>query len=550
MVSRITTFRYYFLFLSLVFILLISGIGSYGLAETSEARYAEISREMFRSGDYIHPELLGIYHYHKPPLTYYITTLGYRIFGVNEFGARFFLQIAVVLQLLFVYGIANLLFKNKKIAFVSGLIYFSMPIVLLSSRNLTTDAYLTTLILGAIYFWQYYTLKRTFFALYLFYILTAFGLLTKGPVALIFIFTYILTYKILFRESYKMNFHHILGFILCLLLGGSWYFFVLMDNPKLWNYFMEKQLFSRVVLESFHRSKPFWYYIPLVMGLLFPWWLPLLGRYRRKLPIFFRAGKETKLFLYSSIFSLIIFSVFSNKLIFYILPMFWMLAIFLSAQLFRTGNRVRTILNKAFLYFLIVLYIAILCGWLLKPEFIRISYGTVIHESISVAAFMGIYFVVNKNAPFKPAILAASFNAGLLVTATSMLSYNSEAINSTNEMVNFITNETSQRESTIVVYDYLLSSIPFYTLSTQITLKSSHNTTDREVMFQHDSLWRKNLWDMMDDRMIARMDSLSYKPNTFLLIRKKRPLTKNLKFLENHFKYRKEYSKWWILYNH
>ena len=73
-----------FLFAS--FFLLNINLGSWGVTETSEARYAEISKEMLESGDFIHPTLMGIAHYHKPPLTYYITTVGYKIFGVSEYG--------------------------------------------------------------------------------------------------------------------------------------------------------------------------------------------------------------------------------------------------------------------------------------------------------------------------------------------------------------------------------------------------------------------------------------------------------------------------------
>ena len=128
----------YGLFLAVILVLLLLDLGSYGLAETSEARYAEIGREMFLSGDYLNPKLLEIFHFHKPPITYYLTALGYKLFGITEFGARFFLQVAILLQLLFVYGISNLLFQNKRISLLSGLIYFSMPLVLISSRNLTT----------------------------------------------------------------------------------------------------------------------------------------------------------------------------------------------------------------------------------------------------------------------------------------------------------------------------------------------------------------------------------------------------------------------------
>ena len=146
------------LIVAISFLLLTFNLGSWGITETSESRYAEISREMLVNNDYVHPKLLGIHHYHKPPITYQITTLGYKIFGVNEFGARFFLQIAILIQLILVYNITLLFYKKKKIAFSAMLIYFSFPIVIISSRNLTTDAYLTTTVLASIFFWLYYKL--------------------------------------------------------------------------------------------------------------------------------------------------------------------------------------------------------------------------------------------------------------------------------------------------------------------------------------------------------------------------------------------------------
>ena len=100
--------------LLLIFVVFNIGLGSFGLAETSEARYGEISREMVNSGDYFHPTLLGIKHYHKPLLTYYITSLGYKIFGITEYGARFFLGITLILRILLVYKIARTLLKDDK----------------------------------------------------------------------------------------------------------------------------------------------------------------------------------------------------------------------------------------------------------------------------------------------------------------------------------------------------------------------------------------------------------------------------------------------------
>ncbi|MDI3521485.1 MAG: hypothetical protein PWR04_1473, partial [Anaerophaga sp.] len=52
---------------------LLFNLNGWGVTETSEARYAEIAYEMYQSGDYLHPRLLEIQHYHKPPVTYWIT---------------------------------------------------------------------------------------------------------------------------------------------------------------------------------------------------------------------------------------------------------------------------------------------------------------------------------------------------------------------------------------------------------------------------------------------------------------------------------------------
>jgi len=549
MFSRITTNRYYLFFSTLIFVILLADLGSYGLAETSEARYAEISREMLYSGDYLNPELLGIFHFHKPPMAYYITTLGYRIFGITEFGARFFLQVAIVLQLLLVYGITNLLYKNRKIAYMSALVYFAMPIVLISSRNLTADAYLTTFILGSIYCWQYYTSIGQLTYLYLFYWMVALALLTKGPVALLFILTYIIVYKLIFKCSSKINLHHLLGFVLCLVIGSSWYIMVVKGNPGLWGYFIEKQLLSRMAFKSFNRAKPFWFYIPIIFALVLPWWGLILHIFKKKGKRVTIIGRENKLLLISSVFLVLIFSVFKTKLIMYILPVVWMLSILIAVQLFKITPAIRYILNVSYALLTGLLFLGVLIIWFLQPAFLQISSSTLVICSVCVAVFGGIYFLIDNGYVAKPAILGASFGAFLILMSTSIMSNNGSTFNSTKEMIGYINAITPKGPKTIVVYDYLLSSIPVYSGANPITIKFRHNTTDREVQFQRNNQWQANLWDINDKVMVSKLDSLSHCPNTYLIIRRKIGFKDDLKFLLPHFSNRHEYPKWLILYN-
>lgn len=543
------TDRYYILFLFLVFALLLFGLGTYGLAETSEARYAEISREMFLSGDYLNPELLGIFHFHKPPITYYITTLGYRVFGINEWGARFFLQVAVIIQLLLVYGLANLLYKNRKVAFLSGLVYFSMPIVLISSRNLTTDAYLTTFILGAIYCWQLYVSHKKTMALYAFYILIGIALLTKGPVALLFIIAYIIIEKIIFKRNWKISLHHVLGILLCLSIGASWYVLVTVENPKLWDYFIQKQLVSRMNADSFNRAKPIWYYALLLTGLLFPWWINIAQNFRSKFNSFKRLSEPGLVLLYCSLTMLLIFSAFTTKLILYILPMFWMPAVFIAAQVPKINRIAGKFISLTYLVLIALLSLGVIGIWIFGISMITsTTYASLIALGVLIASFI-IYLVIDNEKKYKPAFMAAVFGGGLLLISSAVLRANSALINSTRDMVGFINHISTESDKTIVVDDYLLTSIPFYTSAKLITLRDDRNTTQRETQFENDQKWKEGLWDVHDPMTLSKMDSVSKKQGNFLLLSNKEAIQENLGFLKSRYSSEKVYPKWRLYYN-
>ncbi|WP_031428283.1 ArnT family glycosyltransferase [Flavimarina sp. Hel_I_48] len=543
------TDRYYILFLLLAFALLLFGLGTYGLAETSEARYAEISREMFLSGDYLNPELLGIFHFHKPPITYYITTVGYRIFGINEWGARFFLQIAVIIQLFFVYGLANLLYRNRKVAFLSGLIYFSMPIVLISSRNLTTDAYLTTFILAAIYCWQLYVCHKRIIVLYSFYFLIGIALLTKGPVALLFIVTYILVEKIVFKRSLKIRLHHIMGILLCLAIGASWYVLVMVENPKLWDYFIQKQLVSRMNADSFNRAKPVWYYALLLTGLLFPWWVSIIPKFRSKIAQIKTLPRSGMVLLYCSLAVFLIFSAFTTKLILYILPMFWMPVVLIASQVSKIKSVTGKIISLTYLTLIGLLSLGVIGIWIIGIPLIKsTTYASLIALGVLIASFI-IYLIIDNEKRYKPACMAAVFGGGLLLISSAVLSANSALINSTRDMVGFINHISTESDKTIVVDDYLLTSIPFYTDAQLITLKDDRNTTQREIQFENDQKWKEGLWDVHDPMTLSKMDSVSKKDGNFLLLSNREAIQGNLGFLKSRYNSEKVYPKWRLYYN-
>src|ERR1700677_3810380 len=59
------------------------------LTDRDEVRFAEASREMLQRGDYVVPYFNGNYRFDKPILIYWCQSTSYRIFGDNDFAARF-----------------------------------------------------------------------------------------------------------------------------------------------------------------------------------------------------------------------------------------------------------------------------------------------------------------------------------------------------------------------------------------------------------------------------------------------------------------------------
>lgn len=533
--------------ISISFLLLTFSLGKWGLMETSEARYAEISKEMIENGDYLHPKLLGIYHYHKPPVTYQITTLGYKIFGVNEFGARFFMQIAILIQMLLVYQISLLLFKSKEMALASALIYFSLPIVLISSRNLTTDAYLNTFILGGIYSWLSWKLgKNKILFLYLFYICLGISFEIKGPVSLIFPLVFILVYKIIFKDSLKITYNHVLGILVFLVIAFAWYIFVFTENEKLWDYFFKEQIVDRIASKSYNRAKPFWFYLLIVPAIGLPWIFVLIHYLITKSKQIFK-HKTIEFVIYLTIAILIvIFSIFKTKLILYVLPLFGLVSILAAKCLFSITNRTLKIYNNSIVGFIVFFLVGLIVISWLNIEYNFDFLAAVIISLISLLVLVLIYKREFTNKPIKTAYIGYILGCIILYSGTQFLIKNESLLNSPKKAIQFVNNDLKATKN-ILVYNYLLASTKFYSDKNIITLNNGHNTVQRETQFETDENWQNNLIDVRTDEGNLRTNKL-INEKSVLLIRKRDEFKKYIKYIKPSFNNKKDFGTWLVFY--
>jgi 4-amino-4-deoxy-L-arabinose transferase-like glycosyltransferase len=64
-------------------------LGEGSIGDYDEAAYAQIAREILRTNDWNTLRWNGVEFFDKPPICLWVTALAYKVFGVNEFAARF-----------------------------------------------------------------------------------------------------------------------------------------------------------------------------------------------------------------------------------------------------------------------------------------------------------------------------------------------------------------------------------------------------------------------------------------------------------------------------
>ena len=341
-----------FAFKSLGLLIFLAGMlpvlfhcGTAGLFETSEGRYASVARHMLDSGDWLTPRHNGLRHFTKPPVTYWFAAAGMKIFGINEFGARFFLSIAAGATALATWYLGKLLFCR-----VTGLI---ASLVLISSmyfqtqfRGLTTDPYLTafeTLMALAFFAWLSRQKKRWYFT---FWLATAAAMLTKGPPGLLplagLIPAVLLTGH---RLQLKKLFGTAAGWAIFVVVGLGWYLLVAFMNPGLLSYFLIDETVKRVASNAHQRSAPIYYFLVLLPAGIFPWTGYLLLALKEQIGRFRKSRSATFMLLWVGV-PLLIFTLSRSKLAGYTLPLLVPLALLTAQMLRQTLLRANPVTTK------------------------------------------------------------------------------------------------------------------------------------------------------------------------------------------------------------
>ncbi|MBC6607488.1 glycosyltransferase family 39 protein [Hymenobacter sp. BT188] len=530
------------------------GLGAWGPLESSEARYAEIGREMLVTGDWLHPRLLGIQHFHKPPLTYWLTAASLTIFGPHAAGVRILPVLAVLLQVLLVYKLGELLFRGDRArALAAAVVYGSLPVVLISALNVTTDAYLATLELAATYGILRYYAGGQIRWLYLFWVGLGFAFLTKGPVGFILPLMAIIGHY--FRQNAEQKqarrpftVHHALGFGLFVLVGLSWYLYLIAENPAFIRYFLFEHTVERFANpNTFGRAKPWWFYLVLAPATSLPWSVALVALAVRtgwgSVPQLWR-----NVLIFWVLLPLFFFSLSGSKLLLYVLPIFPGMALL---TVYYLGRCTEAALFRwyvgivAFFGFLL----AVLClapafaGVLDLPFALRPMTAAVPAAGVVVLV---IVLTLWEQVRVAPRLLAAAvmFTLTLLLAAKPILHQNELAANGTRPLAELL-RERKLTARPVLVYNELLPSLAFELGKLPVSLNDGNHNLNRETQFETDKRWQQNLIYLADSTQRPALDWMLQQRPVLII---KGELNPERQWLLPYFKQHETLGKWTVWY--
>ncbi|MEL0241361.1 MAG: glycosyltransferase family 39 protein, partial [Flavobacteriaceae bacterium] len=197
---------------------------SYPINILDEAKNSEAAREMLETGRWFYPTFNDVIRTDKPPLHYFFMALGYLVFGVGPFGARFF---SAVFGALTFYLIVKQTAKElgNKTAIYSGLTFVSSLLFAHEFHMAVPDPYLIFAVTWAIVSFYRFEKESSKAQLWMAYIAIGLGLLAKGPIAAVIVLLSAALYFTLTQQWSKLfTYQPFGGVLLSLAIAAPWYY--------------------------------------------------------------------------------------------------------------------------------------------------------------------------------------------------------------------------------------------------------------------------------------------------------------------------------------
>lgn len=327
------------------------GLGSPGLIDPDEGRYAEIPREMLESGDFVTPTLNGVVYAEKPPLLYWLVAGSFAAFGQHEWAARAVPAASALLAVWLAYGLGRRMF-GERAGLLGAVILSTSLLFAVLSRALVIDMLFTALLGLALAAWWWGRAPRdgrgrrveqggarAWLCDAGFWAALALAVLAKGPVALVLVCGTLVLYALLCRERTALTRRSLwLTAPLLPLIAAPWFLAMSARHADFDRFYWFDHHVGRYLghtpVANYHEHGVL-YLVGWLPLLFLPWSLfvpaAIADGRRLLLPATTERRRAALYLLSGAVFVTLFFSVSHGKLLTYVLPAFPPVALCLGA---------------------------------------------------------------------------------------------------------------------------------------------------------------------------------------------------------------------------
>lgn len=265
-----------------VFVVLFWRLGAPSFWDPDEAHYAETTRELVQTGDWLAPYYNEIPFFDKPILFHWLQGVSMWIAGPSEFAARLVPALAA-LGLIGVTVWFGAVLLSADVAVIAGLALATSPALFALARYAILDALFTLFLFGGAALVSVSALQQRPALQWLGYISIALAVLTKGPLALVLCG---LTFGLALLLSAELR-RRLLGLrvfsgvLIVLAVAAPWFIYM---GFRFRDAFVAGYLFDEnISLYATNRFTPtasssVWFYVRVLAAGLLPWTGVLVGR--------------------------------------------------------------------------------------------------------------------------------------------------------------------------------------------------------------------------------------------------------------------------------
>jgi 4-amino-4-deoxy-L-arabinose transferase-like glycosyltransferase len=259
---------------ALVGTMLFARLGAVPLVNPDEGRNAQVASEMQRTGSWLIPTYNGATYLDKPAFFFRAAALCMSALGETETAARLPSALSAL-------ALAGLVFAfvrwrvGMRAAVIAVAVLVTTPIFVGFARIVIFDMMLTLCVVAAI-LCGFVAEERTARARTRWYLLSAASMgvatLVKGPVGFLLPLVVLATFHVVERrfDALRRLFSARNGLVF-LAVVLPWFVGVSRLHPDFPHYGIVEESLRRFGTESFKRSRPFWFFLPVIVAGCMPW---------------------------------------------------------------------------------------------------------------------------------------------------------------------------------------------------------------------------------------------------------------------------------------